>query len=1004
MTIQYINVGTNPNDGTGEDLRSAFLKVNLNFQELAATANTNATTGSNIGSGEGLYASKTGTTLQFKSLVQGTGITLTPGSNTLTISSTVAEPNTISRIVSQNGLYNITLPNQTLNIVGAGATQTSISGSTLSINTVFNIEDDTSPSLGADLDLNSFDITGTGNVNITGDITVDNLTIGRPGVGVPYPGALTLNGNLAVGGTTQLAGVTASGITVSTGTVSAANIVGTSSVTGLFFGNITGDVTGNVKSKFGAHAIVLNVEGETATLNANVFGSLSGAFTGTVAAPGIDLNGQTISGQGTIELDADFLLNDNPLIVNANHYQASLDPSLFPPRVIDGANCAVFTVPVQTDYGFAESIRLRSTQINGTQVMNVGTGILFESTNDVLDPLTVNPAPEYVAHGKISMQTYSDDTYSDFVVQVRSALGLSTTYDGLIVAGDGKVHASGLTFNFGEISNRQLNPVAGVNQPFDIDVNVTTISSTGKLVGLYLGGPAGEGYKFPRTRGVFGQVLTAPLSGDTLEWTAGGGGGGGSGVSYFASLLDTPGGYPVGSAGKLVRVRSDELGLEYANNVTANVTGDLTGRANTASRLHTARTISGVSFDGSANIDLTTDNIQESLTPTNKYFTQTRVRDSLSVTAGQALTYDALTGLFDLSESTIATPDTLVRRDIFGNAVVETLRANSLEATGVSLNVDSNLTGAFDLTTTGVVSATNFVTTGTGDPTIDSTGKIVLNPTTYVDVSTKQIKNVATPTDTADATTKSYVDTAVSGVSTAAITQIPVTADLGGVKNIQKNNTLNFIGGTNINTVSGTNSITINLDTTLQNISVSGDLSVTAAGVGTGNITSTSGYVKGGNVKIDGNAVTQTVVSNDLHLVPGTGGAVAVDAALNVVDGTLAISGFETITISAASTPEVIGLATNATFIRTLDWSSPEAGLAYATIDSGRDGQIKTIIIETRGVYGEALDTQPRHVVLSGNIEGANRSITIGANPLIPNASATFMFLNNYWWRIAKVD
>lgn len=64
MTIQYINVGTNPNDGTGEDLRSAFLKVNLNFQELAATANTNATTGSNIGSGEGLYASKTGTTLQ----------------------------------------------------------------------------------------------------------------------------------------------------------------------------------------------------------------------------------------------------------------------------------------------------------------------------------------------------------------------------------------------------------------------------------------------------------------------------------------------------------------------------------------------------------------------------------------------------------------------------------------------------------------------------------------------------------------------------------------------------------------------------------------------------------------------------------------------------------------------------------------------------------------------------------------------------------------------------
>ncbi len=32
MPIQYVNIGTNPNDGTGDDLRSAFLKVNDNFQ------------------------------------------------------------------------------------------------------------------------------------------------------------------------------------------------------------------------------------------------------------------------------------------------------------------------------------------------------------------------------------------------------------------------------------------------------------------------------------------------------------------------------------------------------------------------------------------------------------------------------------------------------------------------------------------------------------------------------------------------------------------------------------------------------------------------------------------------------------------------------------------------------------------------------------------------------------------------------------------------------------
>lgn len=40
-------------------------------------------------------------------------------------------------------------------------------------------------------------------------------------------------------------------------------------------------------------------------------------------------------------------------------------------------------------------------------------------------------------------------------------------------------------------------------------------------------------------------------------------------------------------------------------NVTGNVTGDVTGNATTATRLATARTINGVSFNGTANITVT---------------------------------------------------------------------------------------------------------------------------------------------------------------------------------------------------------------------------------------------------------------------------------------------------------------------------------------------------------------------------------------------------------------
>jgi hypothetical protein len=37
MTIQKVNIGSVVNDGTGDDLRTAFVKANNNFDELANT-------------------------------------------------------------------------------------------------------------------------------------------------------------------------------------------------------------------------------------------------------------------------------------------------------------------------------------------------------------------------------------------------------------------------------------------------------------------------------------------------------------------------------------------------------------------------------------------------------------------------------------------------------------------------------------------------------------------------------------------------------------------------------------------------------------------------------------------------------------------------------------------------------------------------------------------------------------------------------------------------------
>jgi hypothetical protein len=1003
MTIQYINVGTNANDGTGEDLRSAFFKVNSNFQYLAGLGGeTNA--GQNIGSGSGIYATKSGTLLQFKSLVAGAGVSITPDTSVITISSTAAQPNTISRIIGNSGSWDITQPNSTLQILGTPGSKasTTVSGNQVYITSNFSVVEDATPTLGASLDLNGFDIGNigpnsdeptTGNINITGYIKADTLTIGRPYAGHPNPGTVTLNANLTVGGTTQLSSLDATSINVSGGTLTASTITATSinaSTIGNVIGssNVYGTLVGNINSLYNNTVEVLNTDGPNATFTGNVVGSISGNITGSIVTPGLNLNNSTISGIGSITIDGNSSSPIVPFTVISNYRSSPENPAL-PRALADGPLSAVFAVQQQTDFGFNEAIRLRSYQTNGTQGRFLGAGIMFESTNNIVDNTIPDLDPEYIFHGFVSMQSYTSPDWSDFVVRTRTSVPLQE-FDVLVASGDGRVHASGITIDANIISNRLLNYNSSfVSSPINLDLILTNYAS-GKYVNFY------DAYKFPKTIGSPGQVLTVPAPGSKLlTWTTpSGGGGGGGGATYFTNLLDVPQTYLPSDAEKLVRVKATYDGLEFTSNITATVTGSLVGNASTATRLETSRTINGQSFNGTANITFGTDAVSEG--STNQYYTDTRARNSVSVTPSKSLTYTTNTGVFDLAESTAATGSTLVKRDPSGKIHALTVYTDTISVdAALSITVANNLTGNFNVNTSGVVSATNFVTTGTGDPTIESAGKIILDPTTYIDVSSSKISNLATPTVSTDASTKGYVDTAVGTVDTAAVKSNIYTADSGGPITVTKGSTLTVEGGTNITTVASSNKITVNLDSTLTNISISGNLPAS------GNITSTGGYLKAGNIKIDGDAVTQTQTSSDLNLVPGAGGAVAIASYFNLVGSTMAISGYDTLPIPVGTTPVAINLTTNITFVRTLDWTGSVGGLAYATIDAGREGQIKTIILETRGVYGDALDTRPRYLVLGGNINGASRQVNIGT--VDPNGSATFIYLNYYWWRISQV-
>lgn len=91
MALQTINVGYFVNDGTGDDLRTAFVKVNENFDELDLRSGQN-NTASNAGTGIGLFKEKVGVDLRFKSLIAGDNIVISQSinNNEITITNTGA--------------------------------------------------------------------------------------------------------------------------------------------------------------------------------------------------------------------------------------------------------------------------------------------------------------------------------------------------------------------------------------------------------------------------------------------------------------------------------------------------------------------------------------------------------------------------------------------------------------------------------------------------------------------------------------------------------------------------------------------------------------------------------------------------------------------------------------------------------------------------------------------------------------------------------------------------
>ena len=150
MAVTSINVGTLANDGTGDDLREAFIKVNNNFTDLEARI-PEKTSASNLladdATTKGLFSTVTDFDLKFKSLKAGPNVSFSSDANQITITSS----GIVSiQVVTDSGSLNPIGSTGLARFLGTGSTQTSGVGTDVTINSQLIRE--IAPSLGGNLD------------------------------------------------------------------------------------------------------------------------------------------------------------------------------------------------------------------------------------------------------------------------------------------------------------------------------------------------------------------------------------------------------------------------------------------------------------------------------------------------------------------------------------------------------------------------------------------------------------------------------------------------------------------------------------------------------------------------------------------------------------------------------------------------------------------------------------------------------------------------------------
>ena len=158
----------------------------------------------------------------------------------------------------------------------------------------------------------------------------------------------------------------------------------------------------------------------------------------------------------------------------------------------------------------------------------------------------------------------------------------------------------------------------------------------------------------------------------------------------------------------------------FVGNLTGNVTGDASGNAGTATKLATARTIAGVSFDGSSNISLN----NNAITNGAGYITAS----GTAANATLAVSAQGLTGSPNIVVTDVNAVDAIISGNLSVAGTITSLDQNDISVTGIM-----TASAGVDLGDPGIVtlSSDTLTTTSTSADTISSISATVFRSATF---------------------------------------------------------------------------------------------------------------------------------------------------------------------------------------------------------------------------------------------------------------------------------